>query len=1070
MRDRKSLVALVVAILAPALILGWTLLQLREPPSLHGYAEDIEARLAASDPQVVILGSSMAHRGINLDLLAHELGLRSEQVVLLQLPHASAAHWYALLKNRVFANGYRPKLVIVAAAMTTMLNHDVLKEEANVDRLIEQMSQDEPVLAAKVLHFDDPEDFRADYMRQHASEWRQGLLDQWRNLVVTAIFSKRKRLDDGERLAEKVDEVVFANERMDYGLHRSASDGLHDASLYTRAAPEADFDLRRDALLPDMQALADAHGARLVWVRMPFPPSNPHMDDVPPEIERAALDWMTELGSGWLDLRALDLDDADFEDMRHLSKPGALKFTVTLARSLNALGALRDDGGVRVVQSLQGATGPVREGVLPVLPAVQGEGCVRTLRSPDLGALAFALSGSLGPLLPMPVVIRSGETELDRGAADGSCSGTWAWRDGALVIDAPAQGAPVSVAWRTEATPVHGSGPVMWVWPGTSVRYDVDHAWDLPPRAFQILLRALAMDATGAAATVSVRGQEIPVDAHGPRLYGVLTPKAPDGPWSLVFHVPAGAPPVLLHHLAVGAAPATTTLLGAPETLYGGSVRFIGGRVEDTRSSATYDAPPRFVPFEAELLRAPQRLAQIQVPRLFELADSPDNDAMRPNDCSPLRVLEDGVELPYPHSVCQDVLNKGQGRACHAGEVIYLSATDDTSPLQNGRKYTVQLDPTRACTTWTQRGETTLRGSWWLYPGDVATFPVPANRLSTFREGANLLELGVIPHVTDPEAPLHLTLLADGVPVLDTPWTLTPGTRRQHNGRFAIQPPLPVDAREVTLRIENPSTTSFVLVSMATLSESYDGFGPQAALFQAQTQGPTAALPLVAFERTGALGTLPPPRAATPGDAEGVFEAKLFASWPFSNAALDKLGAPQVSPLRLSADGQPLRIVLAPRELKTCEACFQHVGQAVVFTAPHGADATLTATLDPSFPLVVADGTEAWWVFPGQTAWFDVDAPKGTWDVHLAVHAVHTQKDRAAEGVSLTVGGQSSGLAGATGPGAFGAIVPGVAGGKRIRLGVANNGTGYVLIDGLQLVAPDATHVALPRTKAAAAR
>jgi hypothetical protein len=1063
-RQHKSLVAVLLAILIPAVVLGWTLVQLRQPPSLHGYAADMEAKLEGTDPQVIILGSSMAHRGINLDLLAHELGLRTEQVVLLQLPHASAAHWYAMLENRVFAHGYHPKLVIVAGAMTTMLNHDLLKEEANVDRLIEQMSEDEPVLARKVLHFDDPEDFRADYMRERAGEWRADLLNSFRNGVVTLFFSKRKRLDDGERLAEKVDEVVFANDRMDYGLHRSASDGLHDPGLYAKAAPDEAFDLRRDALLSDMQALVDAHQARLVWVRMPFPPSNPHMDDVPEEIEQDALDWMEELGSGWLDLRALDLDDSDFEDMRHLSKQGALKFTVTLARSLNALGALREDGGVKVVQSLQGVAGPFVDGALPAAPAVEGTGCLRTARSPELAALALALSGGLGVTVPQPIVVKSGDQELLRGPADGTCSGTWAWRDGALVIDAKSADAAVSVAWRTTASPVPGSGPVVWVWPGTTVRYDVDHAWDLPPRAFQVSLRALAMSADKAAAHVRVLGQELDVDAHGARMYGVLGPNAPDQPWSLGFQVPVGAPPVLLHHLAVGAAPATATLLGAPETMYGGSVRFIGGRVEDTFSTAVYDAAPKFAPVDVEVRKAPQKLGQIALPRLTELADSPDSDSLRPNDCSPVRVLEDGVVLPVPHAVCQDVLTKGQGRYCHAGETVYVSSTDDTSPLNNGRSYSMALDPTRACATWTQARETTLRGSWWLYPGDAGQYAVPTRRLATFREGANLLELSVIPHVADPKVALRLVLLADGQPVMDVPWTLSPGTRRPHNGRFAIDPPLPVGAKEVVLRVENPDESSFVLVSMATLSESYDGFGPQAALFEAQTAGPTTPIALAKFERTGVVPTFPQPRPGVASEGTpGAFESRLFASWPFSNSALEKLGAPQVSPLQVAADGAPLRLVTAPRELNTCGACFLHMGQAVVFTAPGGEAAALTASLDPSFPLVVADGTEAWWLFPGQTAFFEVDAPKGTWDIRLAVNAVHTQKDKAADRVSLVLGGQTAGLGGATGPGAFGSILTGVQGGKRLRVGVANNGTGYVLIDQLSLVGKDASHVILPR-------
>jgi pectate lyase len=59
---------------------------------------------------------------------------------------------------------------------------------------------------------------------------------------------------------------------------------------------------------------------------------------------------------------------------------------------------------------------------------------------------------------------------------------------------------------------------------------------------------------------------------------------------------------------------------------------------------------------------------------------------------SKLRLFENGVELKPPHSVHQDIRNSGKGRFSHWGTALYFSASDNTNPAKNGRKYTYTLD------------------------------------------------------------------------------------------------------------------------------------------------------------------------------------------------------------------------------------------------------------------------------------------------------------------------------------------------------------------------------------------
>lgn len=60
---------------------------------------------------------------------------------------------------------------------------------------------------------------------------------------------------------------------------------------------------------------------------------------------------------------------------------------------------------------------------------------------------------------------------------------------------------------------------------------------------------------------------------------------------------------------------------------------------------------------------------------------------------SVLKVFENGTELGPAHSLHADIRSSGQGRFSHWGDSIYLSASDNTDPRTNGRKYTWRIVP-----------------------------------------------------------------------------------------------------------------------------------------------------------------------------------------------------------------------------------------------------------------------------------------------------------------------------------------------------------------------------------------
>jgi SAM-dependent methyltransferase len=75
----------------------------------------------------------------------------------------------------------------------------------------------------------------------------------------------------------------------------------------------------------------------------------------------------------------------------------------------------------------------------------------------------------------------------------------------------------------------------------------------------------------------------------------------------------------------------------------------------------------------------------VKASQLQELSDS----AQKPK-ASPLRLYEDGKMLTLSHCPHDAISRLGSGRYSHWGDTIYFSATDNSNPNSNGRRYDVQ--------------------------------------------------------------------------------------------------------------------------------------------------------------------------------------------------------------------------------------------------------------------------------------------------------------------------------------------------------------------------------------------
>jgi hypothetical protein len=173
--------------------------------------------------------------------------------------------------------------------------------------------------------------------------------------------------------------------------------------------------------------------------------------------------------------------------------------------------------------------------------------------------------------------------------------------------------------------------------------------------------------------------------------------------------------------------------------------------------------------------------------------------------CAPARVLEDAVALPKQHLSINAMKTGEAGGYVHKTFGFTFSTTDGTSPLENGRRYTVDYDPERSC-----------KSGRWLYPGDIARFVVIQEQLAELRDSASRLDLaGTIFGAAD--GALGVRLLVDGSLALDT--TLPLASLSRTPTAIPLLAPLPATAAEVVLELVSPANAGFVVLSDLTLFE-----------------------------------------------------------------------------------------------------------------------------------------------------------------------------------------------------------------------------------------------------------
>ncbi len=809
-----------VAVLVPlALVAGWIRLvlsfgDLEAGEVLYGGSEQVAA--IDADPEVVIVGNSLAYRGVDPERLKRELGVQGE-VYVLAIPGSWAPTWYAALKNQVYAHGLQPRLVVVLNTLEFMLRTDRPTGRAEAD-LRAVMTDDEPVIQEKVYGAR-----RIQGPLAEIQDKRGRVGEAWLDFLVAAPFAVAGK--GGAEASRRALSEVFD------------APGAVDPRLNERVIPVVELDQGRrtevrdpaQTLLPDLVELAQSHGSRVVIARIPVLREGRKMHPLPNrETERKTLALLNERGAGYVDLHAVNLPPTAYMDGQHMSVAGRALFTDMLADALKELGALGDD--------------PFPEAQLPPRPpAVRREGrpavelpparlsladvsgCRVAFPAFGFSDISDAALAELGLGEVSPLVLRVDGRVLTphrKEDPEAPCGGT-SYHDRWAIHGWIPDGDPWKHRYRIELSedvpilPPRTEDPAAWwVLPGTALVLEYDEDAGLPDGPASVSLSAVSLG-QGALPTFVADEVEVELERRGARVTGAA--KLPRAPRVLRVASPRDGSWVLVRYLGMEVGDWTGHLLGAPAEA-GTAVRLLSDEAPpEIRAEPPYRVVPHGgvvagkEPGEPPFVALPE-YGFLSVPGLGARTgikqDLPEGHPYRytmlvpVRQCTPFRLFEDGAELARVRDPRVLARPTAAGQSMHRRRGIVFRPVDGTT---EGHTYEVRLAEDRLC-----------EEHLWIYPGDVVEIRNPTLTRRLF-SGADTLVLGGFAFGNRASPLVHVTVESDAGIHLDTTVRVGRLEAEQVPLRLVTRlPPMPTDA---VVRLSTSEDGPWVLMQVVAFED-----------------------------------------------------------------------------------------------------------------------------------------------------------------------------------------------------------------------------------------------------------
>ncbi len=757
----------------------------------------MDAAVDAADPEIVIVGNSIARVSLDEERLATALGVPG-RAVRLSVDGFTSAGWYALLKHRVYGRGHQPKLVIIPNTPWFALLSEPTAPLSRA-RLAEQLTPDDGEVLAKLGRGG------GSWWMERALRHRQALKDAILGEVKEAALAPFAEDDaEGEALLASVFEREGA---VDFALHRAAMP-IVEVDAAAAATPKPSL---QTSMMAELVALVTSNGGKVLFINVPLAPGALlSLGDVDAERDLVGL-FNDAPGSGYLDMTGLSVPPSAFSDPLHLNSYGRGLLTDAVIAWWSELGEGLDVAFPEALAPLVplavarvGTPDPLP--TIDLLPAAATDPpCCRRLAAPDLAGVADDALQRLAVHAVSPLVALADGVPLAGGAnhtqRQAGCSGVSAHRSGILfacpstVTENLSAQLATDVPMRVENHP----RPVWWVYPGTTLQITLPAA-PVPTQAHAVWVR-VAGEGSAAWAVDGVPQEAVD---RGRRSSGTVALPA-NREVTLSWTVPSGGAWSLVQALAVEQEGQLRAVAGTVQELAPGPLPMLAvkGDVVKTRR----DEVPNVVEPDGELKTGPVEGVALWPSKLVgSTTDHARLGRFAGATCTPIEVREDGVPLALPNLVLAELKQKTPGGWLGRSDGLLLVGSDGSDPRTNGRAYTVHWIadiPGRRC-----------QDAEWVHPGGrlVLTHTAPAAllggarglevRMQAFGEAEDGAQI-VVRSAGREHARVHLTPdLLDALP---------------HHVPLAVQ--IPYDAANVEVEVEVPATGGHVLVQALALTE-----------------------------------------------------------------------------------------------------------------------------------------------------------------------------------------------------------------------------------------------------------
>ena len=174
-QSQYSWLTIMTSLMGPVLVFGsfWTVTMSTQNEELDERVQKINEEIQENSPEILFIGSSLLGRGVDGKLLSEELGIDTH---VLWRANASTPEWYAILKNRVYGNNVKPKVIVITSTLLRMLLSEPRGDQQRM-QLLQQMGDYEPIINKKTFG-KDVDDSSIGLLRFRRSQLKERILDK----------------------------------------------------------------------------------------------------------------------------------------------------------------------------------------------------------------------------------------------------------------------------------------------------------------------------------------------------------------------------------------------------------------------------------------------------------------------------------------------------------------------------------------------------------------------------------------------------------------------------------------------------------------------------------------------------------------------------------------------------------------------------------------------------------------------------------------------------------------------------------------------------------------------------